>query len=631
MAAHSLVRQPLEVARGSLSSMCGIGGILDISGAAVSVGNLRTLGNALAHRGPDGEGIWISDNATTGLVHRRLAILDTSQRGYQPMLTADGRYVAVFNGEIYNFLELRSELERLGHRFVSESDTEVLLAAWREWGEAMLPKLNGMWALGIHDTQSDELFLSRDRFGIKPLLYAQSGAQFAFASELRAIRTVPFVRSDLDSETCIQMLRAPFSVEGTDRTLLKSVKRLPAGHCATLKNGRLKVSRWWRTSDHLVEIADSMPEWQAEFRQRLIESVQLRLRSDVPVGTSLSGGFDSSAIAGVMACVAAARGSHLREAKDWRHAFVASFPGEANDETPQATEAASFAGVEPHLIRLQRDDALDQIDQVLEDLDDIYIGLPTAPWAVYREMRRAGVIVSLDGHGADELMGGYRQKGQALNFWLRNALAEMLETLPAVEAVSTASRSFWRRAHGLDYTRSARFQENFPKAAAATDPLPRHWGALNVRLYRMFHCDVLPTILRNFDRISMAHGVEIRMPFMDWRLVTYTMSLPDEAKNSQGSTKFIARQALKGLLPESIRLSSQKIGFNSPMPSWLNGPLQRWVAALFSVPDQRFDELVHTDALRKRIGELNSRCAWTWESASRLWPYINLKWYLGRG
>jgi asparagine synthase (glutamine-hydrolysing) len=611
--------------------MCGIGGILDSSGTAVSVANLRTLGNALAHRGPDGEGIWISDHATTGLVHRRLAILDTSERGDQPMLTADGRYVCVFNGEIYNFLELRSELERLGHRFTSDSDTEVLLAAWREWGEAMLPRLNGMWALAIHDTQSDELFLSRDRFGIKPLLYAQTGAQFAFASELRAIRKVPFVASDLDSETCVQMLRAPFSIEGTDRTLLKSVRRLPAGHCATIKHGRLTVSRWWRTSDHLVEIAPSMPEWQAEFRQRLVDSVKLRLRSDVPVGTSLSGGFDSSAIAGVMASVAATRGSHLREAKDWRRAFVASFPGEPTDETPQAEEAASFAGVEPCLIRLQRDDALDQIDRVLEDLDDIYIGLPTAPWVVYREMRRAGVIVSLDGHGADELMGGYRQKGQAFGFWLRNAIAQVIETLPALEAVSTASRSFWRRTHGLDYTRSNWSQGVFPKSAAATDSLPRHWGGLNVRLYRMFHCDVLPTILRNFDRISMAHGVEIRMPFMDWRLVTYTMSLPDEAKNSAGLSKFIARQALKGLLPDSIRLSSQKIGFNSPMPSWLNGPLQRWVTAVFSEPDQRFDEIVHTGALRRRISELNKQRAWTWESASRLWPYINMKWYLGRG
>jgi asparagine synthase (glutamine-hydrolysing) len=374
-----------------------------------------------------------------------------------------------------------------------------------------------------------------------------------------------------------------------------------------------------------------MTEWQAEFRQRLIESVQLRLRSDVPVGTSLSGGFDSSTIAGVMAHVASTRGAHQREAKDWRRAFVASFPGEANDETPQAREAALFAGVEPHLICLQRNDALDQIDHVLEDLDDIYIGLPTAPWLVYKEMRRQGVIVSLDGHGADELMGGYRQQGHALNFWLRNALAGVIDKWPAAEAASNVSRSLWLRARGMDFTRSRRFAEEFPLPAATTDSLPGHWGALNVRLYRMFHCDVLPTILRNFDRISMAHGVEIRMPFMDWRLVTYTMSLPAAAKDNGGVTKFIARQAMKGYLPESIRLSAQKTGFNSPMPSWLNGPLQKWVAALFSVPDQRFDEIVHTAALRQRINVLNSRHGWTWESASRLWPYINLKWYLARG
>jgi asparagine synthase (glutamine-hydrolysing) len=146
----------------------------------------------------------------------------------------------------------------------------------------------------------------------------------------------------------------------------------------------------------------------------------------------------------------------------------------------------------------------------------------------------------------------------------------------------------------------------------------------------MFHCDVLPTILRNFDRISMAHGIEVRMPFMDWRLVTYTMSLPERAKNNGTVTKYIARQAMEGFLPESIRLSARKTGFNSPMPSWLNGPLQQWVTRLFSTPNQRFDEIVHTDALRRRLGDLNGRRGWSWESASRLWPYINLRWYLGR-
>jgi asparagine synthase (glutamine-hydrolysing) len=610
--------------------MCGIGGIVDNSSDAVSPANLRILGNALAHRGPDGEGMWIGDNRTIGLIHRRLAILDTSARGRQPMLSGDGRHVAVFNGEIYNFLELRSELEALGRRFESDSDTEVLLAAWQEWGEAMQLRLNGMWALAIYDNLKNELFLTRDRFGIKPLLYADYGDRFAFASELKAIATVPFVRAALDNEACAQMLRSPFSIEGTDRTLFKDIKRLPAGHCATVRQGRIAVTRWWRTSDHLVEIAPSAEKQDAGFRQRLIDSVQLRLRSDVPVGTSLSGGFDSSTIAGVMAHVAATRGLHQREARDWRRAFVASFPGDAHDEALQANEAARFAGVEPHLICLDQRDSVDQIDRILEDLDDIYIGLPTAAWRVYQEMRRAGVVVSLDGHGADELMGGYRQQGQALNFWLRNTLSGITNKSSVIGAAATASRSLWRRARGMDFTRTPAFPDSFSTAPAASDALPNHWGSLNVRLYRMFHCDVLPTILRNFDRISMAHGVEIRMPFMDWRLVTYTMSLPDPTKYSGALTKFIARRAMKGFLPESIRLSERKIGFNSPMPVWLNGPLQQWVGALFAVADPRFDEIVHTASLCRRIDELNSKRAWDWESASRLWPYINLKWYLAR-
>jgi len=610
--------------------MCGIGGILDGASGAVSTANLQALGNALAHRGPDGEGIWINRNNTTGLVHRRLAILDTSVRGNQPMLTQDGRYVAIFNGEIYNFLELRAELEGIGHRFISDSDTEVLLVAWRQWGHAMLPRLNGMWALAIHDTLEDELFLSRDRFGIKPLLYATSGTRFAFASELRAIVKVPFVRAVLDREAAIQMLRFPFSVEGTERTLFSDVMRLPGGHCAVVKNGVVKISRWWRTSDHLVQTPAAAADQQAQFRELLVDSVQLRLRSDVPVGTSLSGGFDSSTIAGVMARVAAARGLHHREAKDWRRAFVASFPGEATDETREAIEAAQFAGVEPILIALRQDDAVPQLERMLEDLDDVYIGLPTAAWRVYQEMRRAGVIVSLDGHGADELMGGYRQTGRSLQFGLRNLMAAAIDRFPPIEGASAAWRRIWLRSQGLDFTRSTRVTEVFPKAPAASDPLPGHWGALNVRLYRMFHCDVLPTILRNFDRISMAHGIEVRMPFMDWRLVAYTMSLPDDSKSAGGISKLIARQAMEGFLPERIRLSGQKIGFSSPMPSWLNGPLRDWVSTQLAGPDERFDEIVDTVRLRRRVDELNARRGWTWEAASRIWPYINLKWYLGR-
>ncbi len=611
--------------------MCGIAGVLVNRGTEFDVGDLRRLADALAHRGPDGEGILVSADGSAGFVHRRLAIIDTSDRGHQPMQTGDGRYTIVFNGEIYNFIELRQELQRLGSVFRSDSDTEVILEAWRHWGKAMLTRFNGMWAMAIHDNASGDLFLARDRFGIKPLLYSQSAGRFAFASEMRALTALPWLDRQLDRAVAARLLFDPFSIEGGERSLLTSVRRLPAGHCAIVQGGRFTLERWWRTTQHLVAPPATAALQADGFRELFLDATRLRLRSDVSVGTCLSGGFDSSAITGAMAHVANSDHPHLREATDWRHAFIASFPGQSNDETPQALEAAAFAGVTPHVLTMRDDDALAQIDTVLADLDDVYISLPTAPWQIYRELRRAKTVVSLDGHGADELMGAYRQEGQTLGFLLRNLLAWGASRHRMIGLVTDSAKAAWLTARGLNFLRHHRLAAP-PDLGTPfdDDELPAQWGPLNRRLYRMFHATVLPTILRNFDRLSMAHGVEVRMPFMDWRLVTYVMSLPDNAKSSQGMSKFVARQAMAGLMPDSIRLARRKVGFNSPMPEWLNGPLSEWVMSVLNQENQAFDDLVDTASLRKRVAAISNEKAWDWEKVGRLWPYIHMKWWLQR-
>lgn len=611
--------------------MCGIAGIVATEAADLDPRDLGRLGSALAHRGPDGQGIWTSADGRVGLVHRRLAILDTSRLGDQPMHGGDGRYSIVFNGEIYNFMELRDELVAAGFRFHSESDTEVILAAWQAWGRAMLPRFNGMWALAIFDALSGELFLARDRFGIKPLLYARSARRFAFASEMRALAALPWLDRRVDAEVATRLLFDPFSIEGGERTLFEPIARLPAGHCAVLRSGSLAVERWWRTTDHLVEPPASAQGRTDEFRRLFLDAIRLRLRSDVSVGTCLSGGFDSSAIVGGMAHVANSTQAHLREARDWRHAFIASFPGEPTDETAQALEAAAFAGVTPHVMVQKHDDAVACIETVLEDLDDVYISLPTAPWQIYRGLRQAGTVVSLDGHGADELMGAYRQEGQSLSFLMRNLLAGAAGRYAGVARVSDSAKAAVLSARGLNYLRRHRLSA--PAALGMPfdgDALPSHWGPLNCRLYRMFHATVLPTILRNFDRLSMAHGIEVRMPFMDWRLVTYVMSLPDAAKSSDGMSKLIARQSLDGLMPDSIRLARRKVGFNSPMPTLLNGPLAGWVAGVLERACPAFDEIVDTAALRERVSSLTTARRWDWETVGRLWPYLHLRWWLLR-
>ena len=386
--------------------MCGITGIWNFDKSPVDRSTFDQFTDSLAHRGPDGRGTWFNESGEIALGHRRLSILDLSEEGCQPMSYSGGRYWITYNGEIYNFLELRIELEQKGHSFRSQSDTEVILGAYQEWGPDMLLRFNGMWAVAIFDTLEQTLFIARDRFGIKPFLYHLTGARFAFASELKAFKHLEGYEPAIDSESADVFLRNGFGIEGTVRTMLLGIRRLPGGHYGLVKDGKLSVVRWWNTLDHLLEIPSSFEAQAERFQELFYDSIRLRMRSDVPIGTCLSGGFDSTAVV----CALADIGKHQhgsRQAKDWQHAFVATFPGAVNDESPQAQEAVLFAGVKATLMPVTENDALLDIDRVLSDFDDVYIGLPTPAWLIYRELRKSKVVVSLDGHGADELMGGY--------------------------------------------------------------------------------------------------------------------------------------------------------------------------------------------------------------------------------
>ncbi|MGY3587820.1 asparagine synthase (glutamine-hydrolyzing) [Bradyrhizobium sp. USDA 4341] len=610
--------------------MCGIAGIVNLRGGPVDPADISRLTSLIAHRGPFGEGTWFNAKRNVAFGHRRLAIIDPGEGGYQPMASGDGRHVIVYNGEIYNFLELRRELEAKGAVFRSQSDTEVILAAWQAWGEDMLLRFNGMWALAIYDTTTDELFLARDRFGIKPLLYALSSDRFVFASEQRALARSGLVETSLDVDVARRLLLDPFGIEGSERTLFAQLRRLQGGHCMWLRQGRVQVRRWWRTVDHLPAIPDTESERVERFRDLFQDSVALRMRSDVPIGTCLSGGFDSSAVICAMATHEKA-GMGPRDSTAWRHAFVATFPGASNDERPMAEEAAAWADVAPSFLEIGRSDALTDLDRILDDNDDVYIGLPSAPWLIYRELRRQNVTVSLDGHGADELMGAYLQEGQSTAFRIRNAAAALTSRSQLAQRGIDFLRAQMIRRQGHYFLRGG--LTAMPAAlplVAEDDELPNTWGALNRRLYRMFHSTTLPTILRNFDRLSMAHGIEVRMPFMDWRLVTYTMALPETSKSADGMTKVVARQAMANLMPESIRTARRKVGFNSPMPEWLNGPLAGWTNELLNRNVPAFAEFVDEAPLRKTVGHLTASQSWDWESVGRIWPYLNMKWMLAR-
>jgi len=609
--------------------MCGIAGIINFRGNPVELTEISRLTDLLAHRGPDGEGIWFSADRDVAFGHRRLAIIDPGPGGYQPMLSRDGRYVIVYNGEIYNFLELRRELEALEVSFRTQSDTEVILEAWRTWQEGMLPRFNGMWALAIFDTHTKDLFLARDRFGIKPLLYALTPQHLVFASEQRALMQSGLFSTSIDIDVARRLLFDAFSVEGSERTLCKEVRRLQAGHFLWLRKGRPEIRRWWNTVDHLPTLPKFDAERVEHFRELFQQAVALRMRSDVPIGTCLSGGFDSSAVLCTMAAHEKA-GMGPRDNAAWRHAFVATFPGASNDERAFAEEAAMWAKVDPTFVAIGEDDALAHLEDVLKDTDDIYIHPPNPVWLIYRELRRQKVVVSLDGHGADELTGAYHGEGGSAAFWLKNAVAGHSSNGWARRGVDLfRALAIRRRGHFFLRGGLRELPAAFP-LVGDDDELPPDWGPLNRRLYRMFHGTVLPTILRNFDRISMAHGIEVRMPFMDWRLVTYTMALPEASKSGGGYTKVIARRAMDGRMPESIRMGRRKVGFTSPMPEWLNGPLSGWLSGLLDRKVAAFTELVDEKRLSDAVNRLAAAKKWDWESAGRIWPYLNMKWMLAR-
>jgi asparagine synthase (glutamine-hydrolysing) len=549
--------------------MCGIAGILR-KHEPVSEEALGYLPDALAHRGPNGRGLWI--DKTVGLGHRRLSILDLSEQGRCPMsYTAPhgGEYVITYNGEVYNFIELRDELAGEGYEFHTATDTEVVVASYARWGEACLDRFNGMWALAIWDKQKGSLFLARDRFGIKPLYYLFQGSDFYFASELKAFRKISGFKRTLNEGYAREALHLSQPLEGTrDETLMSGVHRLMPGSLMEVISGRPpRIRKWWETKEHYVEVPASYEEQVAGWKELFLDAVRLRLRSDVPVATSLSGGLDSSAVAGALAYVGKSASSDARRAPSWQQCFISTFPGTAIDERKYAEEVVSWTGAVPHYTEFQSEEGIRGVVESVWTMEDVYPAIATPVIENYRAMSRNGVVVSLDGHGGDELLGGY-------DWYLSTPMKD-----------------------------------------------------LNERLYQQFHANLLPSILKNFDRCSMASGVEVRMPFMDWRLVTYTFSLPPETKIGGGYTKRILREAMQGLVPESILKRRSKIGFNSPMIEWFNAGLNGVVEKTIRHPRWNDSRLFDGRKLGAEILTKIQDRSFTqadWGKTLTYWSYLNL-------
>ena len=560
--------------------MCGITGIWNLDGKPVSREELIRFTNQIAHRGPDGWNTYVDESASLGLGHRRLAIIDITDSGRQPMSFADGRYWIVFNGEIYNFVELRKELESLGYAFKTDSDTEVILAAYIQWGEDCQFRFNGMWAFAIWDSHERRLFLSRDRFGVKPLIYYFAGKRFAFASEMKAFLALDSFHAEFSPALLATALDTPSLVEGTEDCLLKGLKQLLGGYCMTLTAaGDLMLRRWWHTLDHLPEVPAAYEDQVVQYRELFLDACRIRMRSDVPIGTALSGGLDSSSVLSSMSHIQKSGDTTMRMAHEWQKAFIGTYPGKIIDERHYADEVIRHTGVQPIYCEMNASMYLDYFHDVLyqlENLSDIHIG----PWYVHKKQRENGVVVTIDGHGGDEALGGYtwhvfaamRDARRNPMRWLQMAyIRNQMSLTHTTSSYLNAIKNFGRKYAGIKQN-LAWLTMQVPKVEMpvmqADQQRLKGFDQLYQMLYADFHYQHLPVVLRNFDRLSMAHGVEVRSPLMDWRLVTFAFALPSDRKIGAGYTKRILRDAMKDILPESIRTRTKKLGFPNLEEGW---------------------------------------------------------------
>jgi len=551
--------------------MCGIAGILHFRGS-VDREELDKFTDSLAHRGPDGRGTFIDKGI--GLGHRRLAILDLSEAGKCPMSyggTDGKRFWITYNGEIYNFLELRNELKSLGYNFRTETDTEVILASYEQWGKDCLFRFNGMWAFGIWDSLERKLFIARDRFGIKPLYYSAMPDRFIFASELKAFTSLKKFPLSLNTDIIPFIIQNPATYEGTtDQTLMKGVRRLLAGRYLTVhENGSLQITKWWETSSHIPLIPNIYEEQVEQFREIFFDAVRIRMRSDVAIGTCLSGGIDSSSVACAMSKIyRSSNNTDLERCPiNWQQTFIATFPGTRIDEKDYADEVVKYINAKPNYWIFDENDALNHLIDSVWAMEDVYGGIAVPTWCLYRELRCNNVVVSLDGHGGDELLGGYT--------WY------------------------------LDW------------------PM----NQVNQNLYNDFHYTLLPAILRNFDRCSMAHGIEVRMPFMDWRIVTFSFGLQPDAKIGGGFTKRILRDSMYNIVPDKILKRVNKIGFNLPMIEWFNGGMKTLIEKVTSHKLWLESPFWDGRALRDQILAKTNAQKWTyndWGTTLHVWTLMNV-------
>ncbi|MEZ5353276.1 MAG: asparagine synthase (glutamine-hydrolyzing) [Bryobacteraceae bacterium] len=533
--------------RKETGNMCGIAGAV---GPGWTSAQLDAMRAAQHHRGPDASGLYLDPGHAAGLVHNRLSILDLSDAGRQPMSNAAGTLHLVFNGEIYNYLELRAELS--GHLFRTGTDSEVLLAAYERWGDGCLDRLTGMFSFLLWDERRQRLFAARDRFGVKPLHYVElTGGGLLMASEIGALRAAGEV-SEPDAAAWSTYFVSGLHDHG-ERTFWKGVRSLLPGHRLVWENGRWSTSCWYDLADRIGPDYDRRPagEVEEEYRALMLETIRLRFRSDVPVGIAISGGLDSATLLGLV---------HAMEGGAGKVKTFTYVTGDARyDELPWVEKMLAMTGHPSVVCPLTADEVPELAASVQAHQDGPFGGLPTLAYArVFEEARREGVIVVLDGQGMDEQWAGY----------------EYYERLLGGEAVNAPVQGPVQGSRQSP-VRPGCLEAGFRAMAETLDPRRPFPDALRNRQYQDTRYTKIPRALRFNDRVSMRVACELREPFLDHRMFELAFRQPPERKIEAGQRKWMLRKLTRDLLPGDV-VEAPKRPVQTPQREWLAGPLREW-------------------------------------------------------
>lgn len=565
--------------------MCGIAGIIKKKNFKVEQEEIQVMNDTMAHRGPDAEGIYI--DAHIGLGHRRLSIVDLSECGNQPMFSHDKKYVLVFNGEIYNYIELKEQLRKKGAVFATGTDTEVIMEAYRFWGMNCTKKFNGMWSFALYDIEKNRIFFSRDRFGVKPLYIYESEDEFIFASEIKCITAIRPEQKMVDI-TQIARYLADYQEDMDEHTFYKNIHNFPKSHNMLyyLENDTLEYQKYWE-----IDVKEFKKKWKCDnpyqkFLELLEDAIRIRLRADVKVGASLSGGLDSSTIVGIVS-----KKFHKK-----MHTFSSVYKEKNCNEKEYIDCMNQYADTIPHYIYPGRS------ENIIQDMEKMlyyhdgpcYSASPYSGYCVYGGVGNC-VKVMLDGQGADELFGGYlffykaklkevlrksgwaakiRAAGLIVSIW--KIYPEMARDLTDELCKDVLRMKKWRGVKNKIRRKkqcqtTLKYRKDFSKIDLKIK-LQENDSIISVldkELNLQLQYRILPRILHDVDRNSMAKSLEVRLPFLDYRLAEFSYTLSDEDKIRGSFTKYIIRKSCKKYLPEKIRDRRNKMGFPAPFGQWL--------------------------------------------------------------